>query len=266
MNRDEISNKLLRIAEPVCLDAGYELVDLLFRREPSGWVVRVFIDHAIEAPGAGGISFADCERISRELSAVFDVEDPIEQAYSLEVSSPGVDRPLRTASHFRRHVGQEASVQLAPDSATSEALGGRRKFRGTILDVREEEVRVSEDASAGQGAGERVVAPESSLSQAAVATVPGTDLPGVAPSAVGLPAVRLPAVRLEVDGKEHDLPIADMVSARLIPDWAALLGGGSRERARSSASEAPAAGRGGSRRPGSRRTGGGTRRNSGQSE
>jgi ribosome maturation factor RimP len=75
------------------------------------------------------ISFADCERISRELSAVLDVEDPIAHAYSLEVSSPGLDRPLRTVAHFERFIGEVVKVTLAG------GIGGRRNFKGTLVAV-----------------------------------------------------------------------------------------------------------------------------------
>src|SRR5262245_16949858 len=97
-NPSEIRDQLIRLHEPVCRASGYELVDLRYLLEQGGWVVRVLID--LDPPGPDAIGFDDCERISRELSAVLDVEDPIPNAYRLEVSSPGVDRPLRTAEHF----------------------------------------------------------------------------------------------------------------------------------------------------------------------
>ena len=126
----QIRDNLLKIVEPVCAGSGYELVDLRLVNE-GAWVLRVFIDHA---PGSvraasGSIGFDDCESMSRELSAVLDVEDPIPQAYRLEVSSPGVDRPLRTADHFRRFTGERARVSLSND------LDGRKNFTGVLLGV-----------------------------------------------------------------------------------------------------------------------------------
>jgi ribosome maturation factor RimP len=123
-------DKLFAIADPVCTGAGYELVDLRLVMEQGGWVLRVFIDRAggvalAESP----VDLADCERMSRELGAVLDVEDPIPQHYSLEVSSPGLDRPLRTAAHYRRFVGEEVRVTLRL------GLDGRRNFRGRIAGV-----------------------------------------------------------------------------------------------------------------------------------
>jgi len=123
---DDIRRRLLEIAEPVCSDSGYELVDIEYTRGPSGWVVRVYIDRSAEAAAKGGISFEDCERLSRQLGAVLDVEDPVPHAYSLEVSSPGLDRPLRTAAHFQRYLGESAKVALA------EPLEGRKNFKGVL--------------------------------------------------------------------------------------------------------------------------------------
>jgi ribosome maturation factor RimP len=117
----DIRSQLIELVEPVCADSGFELVDLLYQREQGGWIVRIFIDRDGDA-----ISFDDCEQVSRELSAMFDVEDPIPSAYSLEVSSPGVERPLRTAAHFRQFVGQIAKVAL------DVGVEGRRNFKGIV--------------------------------------------------------------------------------------------------------------------------------------
>lgn len=121
----------MELAEPVCAGAGYELVDVCYAREQHGWVVRVFIDRLSERGPA--IGFDDCERVSRELSAVFDVEDPVAHAYRLEVSSPGVDRPLRTPGHFRRHTGEVAKISMHPGTVTE--YGGRKNFKGTLIAV-----------------------------------------------------------------------------------------------------------------------------------
>ncbi len=100
---DSLKDTLLRIIEPVCTDGGYELVDVHYKREQGGWVLRIFIDllQAEEGepseegvPSKVGVNFSDCESLSREVSAILDVEDPIEHAYRLEVSSPGLERPL----------------------------------------------------------------------------------------------------------------------------------------------------------------------------
>jgi ribosome maturation factor RimP len=113
--------------------AGYELVDVEWKREQGGWVCRVFIDN-LELPNTPKVPVGvdDCERVSRQLSAVLDVADVIPQAYNLEVSSPGLDRPLRTAQHFKRFLGQRAKVKLIT------GVDGRRNFAGTIKAVPDE--------------------------------------------------------------------------------------------------------------------------------
>lgn len=141
----------MEIAAPVCAGTGCELVDLALSQSQAGWVLRVFIDYPAPPvpegplvteedvsragiPGFGdlpGVGLEDCERVSRELSAVLDVEDPIAQAYNLEVSSPGLDRPLRTLAHFRRFLGQEAKVRLHA------GLDARRNFTGRLVAVRQ---------------------------------------------------------------------------------------------------------------------------------
>lgn len=127
---DPIAERVLRIAEPVASAAGYELVDVRFTMEQGGWVLRIYLDRA---GGVEQVDLHDCERMSRELSAVLDVEDPIPHAYSLEVSSPGIDRPLRTVEHFRRQVGSEVKISMAvPVPVPS---GERRNFKGKLLAV-----------------------------------------------------------------------------------------------------------------------------------
>lgn len=115
---------LWTLAEPYIRDAGFDLVEVQSGREPTGWVVRLFID----GPGEGlvPVSHADCERVSRDVSAALDVADLIPHAYQLEVSSPGLDRPLRRERDFARFAGKSARIRLA------EGVEGRRNFSGTI--------------------------------------------------------------------------------------------------------------------------------------
>jgi ribosome maturation factor RimP len=105
--------------------AGYELVDVEWKREPIGWVCRVLIDW----PDGRRIGVADCERVTRLVSAPLDVADVIPQAYHLEVSSPGLDRPLTTAAHFRRFRGHRCKLRLVA------GVDGRRNFSGQIGSV-----------------------------------------------------------------------------------------------------------------------------------
>jgi ribosome maturation factor RimP len=144
MSRNPLQSRLIEIVEPVVQANGLELVDLRFVLEQGGWVLRVQIDVPVaqvtdlnQVPSER-VSLSDCEDMSRELSAVLDVDDPIKQAYHLEISSPGIDRPLRTADHFRHFAGSEAKIQLgvplqvtSPDGTPNE----RRNFKGVLRGV-----------------------------------------------------------------------------------------------------------------------------------
>jgi ribosome maturation factor RimP len=135
--------RLIDMAEPLLQGLGYELVDIEYAATRSQATVRVYIDwpegripkaaadelaarvdddsHAFD-----GIGVEDCERVSRELSALLDVQDPISVPYALEVSSPGMDRILRTAAHYVRHVGQRVHVELKVPRE------GRRRYTGEL--------------------------------------------------------------------------------------------------------------------------------------
>src|SRR5687767_9579661 len=116
-----LENKIREVVTPVAEGVGYELVDVEWKHEQGGWVIRCFIDHP------RGISHEDCEQLSRQISATLDVHDVVPHAYNLEVSSPGLNRPLRTPDHFRRFVGQKARVKL------KDGIEGRRNFAGRIV-------------------------------------------------------------------------------------------------------------------------------------
>jgi ribosome maturation factor RimP len=112
---------------------GLEIFDVQFRREAPGWVLRVTIDRAgiadtVAKPGspADSVSVEDCQRVSHDLSALLDVDDVIERAYTLEVTSPGLDRPLRGPSDFVRFRGRLASL------VTTEPFDGQKHFRGRL--------------------------------------------------------------------------------------------------------------------------------------
>jgi ribosome maturation factor RimP len=149
MTRNPQLKRLIDIVEPVCNAGGYDLVDLRFLLEQGGWVLRICVDLPLDETVAGSevpadrVDLEDCENISRELSAVLDVEDPIPQAYSLEVSSPGIDRPLRTPHHFAHFTGSEAKIQLAIALATEG--GERRNFRGVLRGVVDDKVAIDCD-------------------------------------------------------------------------------------------------------------------------
>jgi ribosome maturation factor RimP len=147
MNGEELS----RLLEPTIERLGYELADLELRLAGRDSVVRVFIDKP------EGVGLEDCETVSRQVSAVLDVEDPVPGHYVLEVSSPGLDRKLTKPAHYRRYIGDDIRVQLRLP------VDGRRKFRGKLMAANEE------------------------------------------------------SIRIEVDGQSHELPLATIDTARLVP-------------------------------------------------
>jgi len=139
MSRNPQQTRLISIVEPVCQASGYDLVDLRFLLDQGGWVLRVAIDRPLDENtdpaqvSEDRVDLSACANLSRELSAVLDVEDPIPQAYSLEVSSPGIDRPLRTPHHFRHFTGSEAKISLAVPVPSS--TGERKNFKGILKGI-----------------------------------------------------------------------------------------------------------------------------------
>lgn len=118
------------LAEEVARPLGLEIVDVEFRRESGGRVLRVFIDKP------GGVTLDDCEALSEELSRRLDEVDPIEESYSLEVSSPGIERPLKKPQDFERFAGRLVHVR------TFGPIDGRRNFRGELLGLDGEQIIV----------------------------------------------------------------------------------------------------------------------------
>ncbi|MBA3503128.1 MAG: ribosome maturation factor RimP [Myxococcota bacterium] len=176
MSRNPQQQRLIAIVEPVCQQAGLELVDLRLVLEQGGWTLRVQVDLPVdeamppqEVP-QDRVDLEDCENLSRELSAVLDVDDPITQAYSLEVGSPGIDRPLRTEQHFRYYAGSDIKVQLSHGISTPSGTE-RKNFRGVL-----------KGAADGK-------------------------------------------LSIEVDGQLFELPIDDVDTAKLVPDWDAVMSG-----------------------------------------
>lgn len=125
--------ELTRLLEPTVEGLGYELTDLELRLGGKNGVVRVFIDKS------DGVGLADCEAVSRQISALLDVEDPLPGHYVLEVSSPGLDRKLTKLEHYRRFLGNDLRVQLRFP------LEGRRKFRGVLLAADEKAIEIDVD-------------------------------------------------------------------------------------------------------------------------
>lgn len=124
---------LRSLLEPGVQAMGCELVDVEFAGSGPRMTLRVYIDKP------GGVTVDDCADVSRQLSAILDVEDPLPGSYLLEVSSPGLDRPLVTADDFRRYVGETVKVQL------HQPLAGRKRFKGRLLEATDERVTLDVD-------------------------------------------------------------------------------------------------------------------------
>jgi ribosome maturation factor RimP len=116
-----LRDALVALLKPVVESLGVELWELEYSAGRGNALLRVYID------SPEGISLDDCERVSRAVSEVLDAEDPVPGHYTLEVSSPGLERPLRTAAQFARYLGETVFVEL------TEPLAGRRRFKGALL-------------------------------------------------------------------------------------------------------------------------------------
>ena len=126
--------KLGEILAPLVGDLGLEFVGIEFSPSAGSSLLRVYID-APERP----VTIEDCERTSREISARLDVDDPIAGRYTLEVSSPGLDRPLFTPQQFARFIGSEVKI------GTALPIDGRRRFQGVLRAVDDERVNLDQD-------------------------------------------------------------------------------------------------------------------------
>jgi ribosome maturation factor RimP len=140
-----VEARISRIVEPVAIDLGYSLVRVKLSQE-NGLTLQIMAEDE-----NGRFTITDCERLSKDLSPVLDVEDPIDREYHLEVSSPGIDRPLVRARDFRAYIGHEAKVEL------SDLLDGRKRFRGSIAAVDDESVTIKlPDAPKGEDPNHRL--------------------------------------------------------------------------------------------------------------
>lgn len=127
------AERLAKLLEPAVARLGYELSDLEVRLGGKCGVIRLFIDKA------GGVGLQDCETVSRQISALLDVEDPVPGHYVLEVSSPGLDRRLTKVEHFQRFMGKNIRVRLRFP------VGGRRNFHGALRAADQENIEVEVD-------------------------------------------------------------------------------------------------------------------------
>jgi len=129
----KFEQKLTDMLRPAVEETGKELLGVEFISAGNNSVLRLFIDHE------NGIDVDDCAEVSRQVGAILDVEDPISSEYNLEVSSPGVDRPLFELSHFQAVVDETINVKL------SMPLNGRRKFKGILAAIENDTLIIEVD-------------------------------------------------------------------------------------------------------------------------
>ena len=125
------NSELIELLEPVVMALGYEMLGIEYFKQKDGSLLRLYIDHE------SGITLDDCARVNHQVIGVLDVHDPIKERYHLEISSPGLDRPLFTLEQFKRYLGQEVKMKFR------QKLDGRRKIKGVIKAVEEKAVIVS---------------------------------------------------------------------------------------------------------------------------
>ncbi|MEE9161071.1 MAG: ribosome maturation factor RimP [Gammaproteobacteria bacterium] len=126
-------SELIELLEPVITALGYEMLGIEYFKQKDGSLLRLYID------SDAGITLDDCTRVNHQVIGVLDVHDPIKERYHLEISSPGLDRPLFTLKQFQRFLGQQVKIKLR------EKIDERRKFTGVIKAIEETAVLVSEE-------------------------------------------------------------------------------------------------------------------------
>jgi ribosome maturation factor RimP len=127
---EKLLEEVRQVIEPLLQSQGFELVDLEYQREPQGWILRIYLDRE------GGVTLDDCADVSGEIGAVLEVKDVIPNPYVLEVSSPGLTRPLKKPEDFNKFSNRLVKIKLY------EPLEGRKNFKGTLLGLEGEKVRL----------------------------------------------------------------------------------------------------------------------------
>ena len=137
---EPVVDRTRKLLEPVLGRDGYELVEVEWVRAGGRWTLRLYIDRE------GGVGIDQCQEVSRTVEPILDVEDFIGPAYDLEVSSPGVDRPLRKPQDFDRFAGQRANVKAyGPIAGTAPGSPGRKHWTGTLKGFRDGAVEIDVD-------------------------------------------------------------------------------------------------------------------------
>ena len=133
MMEKEIVDRVRAMIHPIVLNEGMEVVEIEYRRESGGWVLRLILDKE------GGVTLGDCTRVSQEVGRSLDVEDVIQTPYTLEVSSPGLTRPLKTENDFMKYRHSLIKVK------TVDSIQNRRQFKGRLLGVSVDGIEIEVD-------------------------------------------------------------------------------------------------------------------------
>lgn len=129
-----IAESVCQIIRPILTSEGMELIDIEYRREGKGWVLRLFIDKK------GGVTLDDCTNVSHQIGDLIEVKEIIDHPYILEVSSPGLNRPLKNISDFERFKGKQVKIKAR------KLIDGRRNFKGTLMGYDHGIVRIAIDS------------------------------------------------------------------------------------------------------------------------
>jgi len=119
-----LQEQIQQILDPIIASLGLTLWDLDFKKEGPQWLLRIYIERE-----PGGVTLSDCETVSRDLGTALDVEDIIPHAYTLEVSSPGLDRALTKPEHYKKCAGTQVKIK------TYQQINGEKVFRGKLMDL-----------------------------------------------------------------------------------------------------------------------------------
>ncbi len=128
-----IQQVIMELAKPIVEDLNYELVDVEFVKEGANWYLRIYIDKS------GGIGIDDCQSVSERISDILDEKDPIEQSYYLEVSSPGLERPLKTEKDFIKYKGELVEIKVF------QPIDGKKIFEGELVGLVDGNIVINQD-------------------------------------------------------------------------------------------------------------------------
>lgn len=133
--KKNVQQEITKLAAPVVETLNYELVDVEFIKEGTNWYLRIYIDKP------GGITIDDCQAVSEQMSEILDKKDPIEQSYYLEVSSPGLERPLKTERDFIKYKGELVEVKVF------QPIDGKKLFEGELVGLIDNKIVINDSGN-----------------------------------------------------------------------------------------------------------------------